>query len=73
MTESRETFAENTRRREDGALQLIDGHLRRETTPDMEAPVLFLDVTEDEADMLTPSASLSAPARFNGRAITPSP
>jgi DNA modification methylase len=36
----------------DGQLQLIDGHLRCETTPDMEVPVLVLDVTETEADML---------------------
>jgi DNA modification methylase len=36
----------------DGRLQLIDGHLRAETTPDMEVPVLVLDVTEAEADKL---------------------
>jgi DNA modification methylase len=36
----------------DGALELIDGHLRAETTPDMEVPVLILDVTADEADKL---------------------
>lgn len=35
---------------EDGTLELIDGHLRAETTPDMEVPVLVLDVTEAEAD-----------------------
>jgi DNA modification methylase len=34
---------------EGGGLQLIDGHLRAETTPDMEVPVLVLDVTEEEA------------------------
>jgi DNA modification methylase len=33
-------------------LQLIDGHLRAETTPDAEVPVLILDVTEAEADKL---------------------
>ncbi len=33
----------------DGTLGLIDGHLRAETTPDQEVPVLILDVTEDEA------------------------
>lgn len=37
---------------EDGTLQLVDGHLRAETTPDMEIPVLVLDVTEAEADLL---------------------
>ena len=35
---------------EDGTLELIDGHLRAETTPEMEVPVLILDVTAEEAD-----------------------
>jgi len=35
-----------------GELQLIDGHLRAETTPDSNVPVLVLDVTEEEADKL---------------------
>ncbi len=33
-------------------LQLIDGRLRAETTPDATVPVLVLDVTEAEADKL---------------------
>jgi len=33
-------------------LMLIDGHLRAETTPEQEVPVLVLDVTEDEANKL---------------------
>jgi len=33
-------------------LMLIDGHLRAETTPDIEVPVLVTDLTEQEADML---------------------
>jgi len=33
----------------DGTLELIDGHLRAETTPEMEVPVLVLDVDESEA------------------------
>jgi hypothetical protein len=37
---------------EDGSLQLIDGHLRAETTPEMEVPVLVLDVSAEEADKL---------------------
>lgn len=37
---------------EDGSLQLIDGHLRAETTPDQEVPVLVLDVNEVEAKKL---------------------
>jgi len=36
----------------DGELVLIDGHLRAETTPDQEVPVLVLDVTQAEADKL---------------------
>ena len=39
----------------DGSLMLLDGHLRAETTPDMEVPVLVLDVTEAEADKLLAS------------------
>ena len=34
---------------EDGTLELIDGHLRAEVTPDMQVPVLVLDVNEEEA------------------------
>ena len=33
-------------------LMLIDGHLRAETTPDMEVPVLVVDLDEAEADKL---------------------
>ena len=36
----------------DGTLELIDGHLRAETLPDQEIPVLVLDVTEAEAKLL---------------------
>jgi len=36
----------------DGRLQLVDGHLRAETTPSAMVPVLVLDVTEEEADKL---------------------
>src|SRR5208282_6786047 len=36
----------------DGRLMLIDGHLRAETTPNQDVPVLVLDVTEEEADKL---------------------
>jgi hypothetical protein len=39
----------------DGRLQLIDGHLRAETTPDLHVPVLVLDVTEAEAAKLLAS------------------
>jgi DNA modification methylase len=47
----------------DGTLELIDGHLRAETTPDLEVPVLVLDVTAEEAAKLLltldPLASLA--------------
>ena len=51
----------------DGSLELIDGHLRAETTPDMELPVLVLDVNEDEAAkllaLLDPLAGLAGTDR----------
>ena len=57
----------------DGQLQLIDGHLRCETTPDMEVPVLVLDVTEAEADKLLltldPLASLAEADRASLTAL----
>ncbi|MCR5162894.1 MAG: ParB N-terminal domain-containing protein, partial [Thermoguttaceae bacterium] len=36
----------------DGSLMLLDGHLRAETTPNQEVPVLVLDLDEAEADKL---------------------
>jgi hypothetical protein len=36
----------------DGSLELIDGHLRAEITPDVEVPVLVLDLDEKEAAKL---------------------
>jgi ParB-like chromosome segregation protein Spo0J len=40
------------RRTSEGRLQLIDGHLRAETAPEANVPVLVLDVTEEEADKI---------------------
>jgi hypothetical protein len=40
------------RRRDDGALELIDGHLRAETAPDAVVPVLVTDLDESEAALL---------------------
>src|SRR5512144_3281681 len=40
------------REREDGSLELVDGHLRAETTPEAIVPVLVLDVTAEEADKI---------------------
>src|SRR5215213_3709599 len=37
---------------DDGTLELIDGHLRAETTPNSVVPVLVLDVDESEADKI---------------------
>lgn len=36
----------------DGRLMLIDGHLRAETTPDQEVPVLVLDIDDVDADKI---------------------
>jgi len=36
----------------DGSLQLIDGHLRAEVTPEQEVPVLVVDLTDEEAAKL---------------------
>jgi hypothetical protein len=36
----------------DGKLMLIDGHLRKDTTPEAVVPVLVLDVTEEESDKI---------------------
>ncbi len=36
----------------DGRLGLIDGHLRAETIPDMQVPVLVLDVDDREAEKI---------------------
>src|SRR6478672_5400102 len=40
------------REREDGRLELIDGHMRAATTPEQIVPVLILDVNEAEAAKL---------------------
>jgi len=50
---------------EDGSLELIDGHLRAETSANAEIPVLVLDVDEAEADKLLlsidPLAAMAEP------------
>ncbi len=48
----------------DGSLELIDGHLRAETTPDMEVPVLILDLDDAEAAKLL---ALHDPLAGDGR------
>ena len=58
------------RETDDGQLELIDGHLRAETTPDMEVPVLVLDVTAEEAaKLLTLLDPLAALADTNGERL----
>jgi hypothetical protein len=57
----------------DGSLELIDGHLRAETTPDACVPVLVLDVTAEEADkllaLLDPLAALAETDRERWTAL----
>lgn len=40
------------RERDDGKLELIDGHLRREILPNETVPVLVVDLSDEEADFL---------------------
>jgi len=55
------------REREDGRLELIDGHLRAELTPEDEVPVLVVDVSESEADkILATFDPLSTMAKADG-------
>ena len=54
----------------DGSLMLVDGHLRAETTPEQEVPVLVLDISEAEADKLLLSLDpLAALAETNAVAL----
>lgn len=49
----------------DGKLTVIDGHLRKDTAPDHEWPIVVLDVTDEEADYLLathdPLAAMAQP------------
>ena len=59
------------RRLTDGSLELIDGHLRAETTPDAEVPVLVLDLDEAEADkLLAVHDPLAGMAETNNEAMS---
>jgi DNA modification methylase len=56
---------------EDGRLELVDGHLRRDTMPDAILPVLVLDVTEEEAaKILLTLDPLAAMAQSDTERIT---
>jgi len=53
-----------------GSYEIIDGHLRAATTPDMMVPVLVLDVNEEEADKLLLALDpLAAMAESNAEKI----
>src|SRR5262249_28331864 len=58
-----------TRELPDGSLQIIDGHLRAETTPDSIVPVLVTDLTEEEAEKvlltLDPLAAMATADKEN--------
>jgi len=54
------------RERADGSLELIDGHLRAETTPEAEVPVLVVDLDDREtAKLLTLLDPLAGLAETN--------
>jgi ParB/Sulfiredoxin domain len=54
----------------DGSLQIVDGHLRAETTPDALVPVLVVDLDDKEADKVLatfdPPPGRSLPGRHSG-------
>ncbi len=55
----------------DGSYELIDGHLRAESTPDMDVPVLILDLSAAEADkLLALHDPLAALAETNGQMLS---
>jgi len=55
---------------EDGSLIILDGHLRAETTPDQDVPVLVLDVDERESEYLMATLDpLGAMAEANAEAL----
>lgn len=54
----------------DGSLELIDGHCRKELTPNQEVPVLIVDLDEDEAaKLMTVLDPLAAMAEVNKDAL----
>lgn len=59
-----------TRELADGSLELLDGHLRAELTPEQMVPVLVLDVSEDEAlKLLATLDPLTAMAETNAEVL----
>ncbi len=54
----------------DGSLELIDGHLRAETTPETDVPVLILDLDDREtAKLLALHDPLAGMAEANGEVL----
>jgi hypothetical protein len=54
----------------DGSLQLLDGHLRAEVTPDQMVPVLVVDVSDEEAlKLLATFDPLSAMAETDAQML----
>ncbi len=54
----------------DGTLELLDGHLRAETTPEMEVPVLVVDLDDGEAaKLLALYDPLAGMAEVNQQAV----
>ena len=54
----------------DGTLELLDGHLRAETTPEMEVPVLVVDLDDREAaKLLAVHDPLAGMAEANDEAL----
>ena len=55
---------------DDGKLKLIDGHMRRDLDPNAMVPVLILDITQEEADlMLATFDTVTAKATVDGEAL----
>jgi len=55
---------------DDGTLELLDGHLRAETTPEAEVPVLVVDLDDQEAaKLLTVLDPLAGLAETNNDAL----
>ncbi|MHC4398615.1 MAG: ParB N-terminal domain-containing protein [Planctomycetota bacterium] len=54
----------------DGSLELVDGHLRAEVTPEVEVPVLILDLDDDEtAKLLALHDPLAELAEADGKLL----
>jgi hypothetical protein len=58
------------RRLPDGSLELIDGHLRKDCTPDQEVPVIIVDLNDEEtAKLLVVLDNITAMAETDGEKL----